>query len=144
MLYRSDGSAFTSGKSTYLDKDPARRSETARIHVRVEFEGVAVLALLDTGAPWSILNAELANALELFNREGEAKSIGTRLGTVHGKLVRATATLVAEEGESVEMESTVFVSEDWLEGNFIGYSGLLERIRFAIDPDTNSFVFGGL
>ena len=58
--------------------------------------------------------------------------------------VRAVTRLVAEDGESVEIEATVFVSPEWREGNFIGYSGLLERIRFAVDPDTNSFIFGAL
>ena len=66
------------------------------------------------------------------------------MGTVQGKLVRAMTTLVAEDGFSLEVDSTVFVSRDWPAGNFIGYSGLLERIRFAIDPQVNAFIFGGL
>ena len=80
----------------------------------------------------------------MFDREGEPATISSRAGTVKGKLVRATTILVADDGESVEVDSTVFVSGDWPEGNFIGYSGLLERIRFAIDPGSNSFVFGAL
>ena len=64
------------------------------------------------------------------------------MGVISGKLVRAVTKLVAEDGESVEVDSTLFVSRDWPAGNFIGYSGLLERIRFAVDPDTNSFIFG--
>jgi hypothetical protein len=27
-------------------------------------------------------------------------------------------------------------------GTFLGYSGLLERIRFAVDPQQNNFYFG--
>ena len=100
--------------------------------------------MLDTGAPWSVLNAELAEALELFDRDGEPVTISSRVGTVQGKLVRAMTTLVADDGDSVEVDSTVFISRDWPEGNFIGYSGLLERIRFAIDPHDNAFIFGGL
>ena len=103
MLRRLDGSAFATGMSLYLDEDPRHPSRTARIHVKFEFDGETVFALLDTGASWSVLNAELA-----------------------------------------QVESTVFVSPEWPEGNFIGYSGLLERIRFAIDPGSNSFVFGAL
>ena len=86
--------------------------------------------------------AELAQELGLFERNGESATISSRAGKIKGKLVRATTTLVADEGESIEVDSTVFVSSDWPEGNFIGYSGFLERIRFAIDPRSNSFVFG--
>ncbi len=100
--------------------------------------------MLDTGAPWSVLNAEVADDLELFDRDGETVTISSRMGTVQGKLVRAMTTLVAEDGDSLEVDSIVFVSRDWPAGNFIGYSGLLERIRFAIDPHDNAFIFGGL
>jgi hypothetical protein len=53
-------------------------------------------------------------------------------------------TLVSHEGDSIEIEATVFVSREWPSGNFIGYAGLLERIRFAIDPASNSFFFGAI
>ena len=112
--------------------------------MQVEFDGVRVLAMLDTGAAWSVLNAELAVDLELFDRDGVPETISSRIGRVHGKLVRAMTTLVADDGDSVEVDSTVFVSRDWSAGNFIGYTGLLERIRFAIDPQDNAFIFGGL
>ncbi len=142
MLRYCDGSAFATSMSSYFDADPRDSSVTSRIHVRVEFDGASVLALLDTGASWSVLNAELAQELGLFERDGESVTISSRAGKIKGKLVRATTTLVADEGESIEFDSTVFVSSEWPEGNFIGYSGLLERIRFAIDPGRNAFVFG--
>lgn len=144
MLHWPDGTAFASGRSHYLDEDPSRPSETASVHVQVEFDGVPVLAILDTGAAWSVLNAELADALELFDRDGEPVTISSRMGTVQGRLVRAVTTLVADDGDSVEVDSTVFVSRDWPAGNFIGYTGLLERIRFAIDPQDRAFFFCGL
>ena len=91
-----------------------------------------------------MLNAELAQELGLFEQEGASTTISSRVGTIEGKLVSAKTTLVADEGESIEVESTVFASPEWPEGNFIGYSGLLERIRFAIDHGNNMFVFGAL
>ena len=144
MLHWPDGSTFASGRSRYHDRDPGHPSETASVHVQVAFDGVPVLAMLDTGASWSVLNAEVADDLELFDRDGETVTISSRMGTVQGKLVRAMTTLVAEDGDSLEVDSTVFVSRDWPAGNFIGYSGLLERIRFAVDPQANAFIFGGL
>lgn len=101
-----------------------------------------VLALLDTGASWSVLNVEVAEELELLNAHGTPLAMSTRLGRIEGKLVRTAATLVAEDGDSVGVDATVFVSHEWRQPTIIGYSGLLERIRFAIDPDTKSFVFG--
>ena len=49
---------------------------------------------------------------------------------------------MADEGESCEVDATLFVSRDWVYGNFVGYSGFLERIRFAVDPGANDFYFG--
>ncbi|HKI06536.1 MAG TPA: hypothetical protein VKK31_31460 [Thermoanaerobaculia bacterium] len=40
------------------------------------------------------------------------------------------------------LDATVLVSQDWFGGSFIGYEGLLQRIRFAVDPETNLFYFG--
>ena len=144
MLLWPDGSTFATGRSRYLDGDPEIPAETAGVHVQVEFDGVRVLAMLDTGAAWSVLKAELAAELDLFDRDGPAQTISTRIGTIQGKLVRAMTTLVADDGDSVGVHSTVFVSPDWPAGNFIGYTGLLERIRFAVDPETNAFLFGAL
>ncbi len=69
--------------------------------------------------------------------------MSTRLSIIHGRLVRAELQLIAEVGESLAINATVFVSRDWQGPNFIGY-GFLERVRFAIDPgqDQNHFHFG--
>lgn len=101
-----------------------------------------VLALLDTGASWSVLNVEVAKELKLLDGHGEPLAMSTRIGRIEGNLVRTAATLVAEDGDSVVVDATVFVSHEWHQPTVIGYSGLLERIRFAIDPGTQSFVFG--
>lgn len=50
--------------------------------------------------------------------------------------------LRADEGESLRVEATIFLSPDWIGPNFIGYGGLLQRIRFAVDPESNLFYFG--
>ena len=91
-----------------------------------------------------MLNAEVATAAGLLDQDDDSPkiSISTRIGRIKGSLVRTTTTLVAEDGDSVEFDSTVFVSREWFQQSVIGYSGLLERIRFAIDPGSNSFIFG--
>jgi len=56
--------------------------------------------------------------------------------------------LLADVGEDLELQATVFVpdvEEFW--GNFpafIGLTGFLERIRFAVDPLNNTFYFGSM
>lgn len=74
---------------------------------------------------------------------GDPARLSTRLGIKTGFLVRVPFLLIAEEGESLETEGTFFVPVDWPSGtSFLGYSGLLDSIRFALDPMANDFYFG--
>lgn len=67
----------------------------------------------------------------------------TPLGLMEGQLVRIPFILQADEGESLRFDGTFFVSEDWPDGmTFLGYSGLLDSVRFAVDPQANHFYFG--
>ncbi len=68
--------------------------------------------------------------------------MSTRMGPVRGRLERTQIELVADEGDGLSIDATVFVSPDWSGDNFIGYSGFLERIRFGVDPSDNYFYFG--
>jgi hypothetical protein len=144
MLVRQNGTPFTVGRSRFLDRASGSHEPAAKIFVKIEPEslGVVILAQLDTGAPWSILEPEVADALSLLNGEGAPARISTRRGEFDGRLQRTRLSIVADEGESLGVEATVWVSPEWPERSFLGYGGLLERIRFAVDPDDNSFYFG--
>lgn len=144
MLNFADGTSFTSGHAKYLDQGAQAGEGSAKIFVRIAPEGFGgpVLAQLDTGAAWSVLNAEIAEALGLLGGDGEQIKIGTREGVVDGRLEDATLTLLAQHGESVVVNARVFVSREWQGQTFLGYMGLLERIRFALDPQANDFYFG--
>ncbi|HEX9724638.1 MAG TPA: hypothetical protein VGC53_10200 [Vicinamibacteria bacterium] len=142
-LLQRDGKLFAGGRSRFLDSDGGEEP-TPKIFVKV-LPGdapVPLLAQLDTGAAWSVLDGEIADALGFLEQAGPSVSLSTRSGTVRGKLIRASLTLVADEGESYQVEATLFVSRDWTHGNFLGYAGFLERIRFAVDPERNDFYFG--
>lgn len=92
-----------------------------------------------------MLDCELADALGLLDGSGEPTQLSTRQGQRQGNLVRVPLIIPADEGqgESLEMEPTFFVCPDWPHGkNFLGYSGLLEFIRIALDPPENYFYFG--
>jgi predicted aspartyl protease len=136
---------FTQGKARYYDNDPDRVRPHSAIYIQVELPldpAVTVLALVDTGSPYCMFDREIVEALGLSFDDGEKIKLKTKDMLVIGRLDRLDVTLAADEGTSQTIEATVFVSEDWHFGAFIGYGGLLERIRFGIDPQTNSFYFG--
>jgi hypothetical protein len=142
MLRDLEGNSFASGCAAFADTDLTESSP--KIYVRVSFENLPapVLAQLDTGAAWSVLNVEIARRTGVLDAEGEPLALSARTGKVLGKLVRVLVSLVADAGESLELDATFFVSPNWRHGTFLGYSGLLERIRFAVDPYQNLFYFG--
>jgi predicted aspartyl protease len=117
---------------------------TAKIFVKIEPSnlGFSVLAQVDTGSAWSILKPEIAEAINLMNEEGQPERLSTRIGSIDGQLKRTNITILADDGDSMELEATVFVPTEWTGGNFLGYGGLLERVRFAVDPQENFFYFG--
>lgn len=136
------GRPFTTGRCSFLDADGIRDEPKIYIPVIPGDWQTPTLAQLDTGAAWSVLDTEIAEDLGLFDELGEHTNLSTRLGSMEGILVRTPFTLVAEEGTSLRIDATVFISRDWQEGTFLGYGGMLERIRFAVDPRENDFFFG--
>lgn len=146
MLRRADGSAFASSRARYLDALPGRITRRdAKVYVRIAV-GVPSLittAMLDTGSTYSVLDADVAEELGAF-RDADAPEVdmATRHGLLRGSLVRRRVWLLAEEGESLEVDATFWVSSAWRYGHFLGYAGFLQRIRFAIDPEANQFHFG--
>jgi predicted aspartyl protease len=144
MLIMSDGCLFAGGRVRFLDEIPEREKGTAKIYVKIEPGdiGLTILAQVDTGAAWSILTPEVAEEMSLFDEQGVPMHLSTRFGPIDGHLKRTKITILADEGDSVEIEATVFISRMWPAGNFLGYGGLLERVRFAVDPQQNFFYFG--
>jgi hypothetical protein len=139
------GDGFVRGRANFSDHLPGRNEPTAKIYIKVrfaDFEDV-FLAQLDTGAAWSILTPKLARMLGVTGWGAERIILSTRFGTLEGHLVRIPITIVAAEGESLDTDGMFFVSPDWpIDQTFLGYSGLLDSIRFALDPQANHFYFG--
>jgi hypothetical protein len=131
--------------SRYADRDDKTPTSGPRIFLEVQpgrLEGT-MLAMVDTAAPWCIFEPRIGKLIrESFDRVSEDVSLSTRLGTFIGRLYRGPLLVPVLEGESLDVEMTVFVSPDWQGPSFIGYEGLLQRIRFAVDPETNLFYFG--
>lgn len=145
MMLKLGGVDFTQGRSTYRDQSPEVWEPTAKIYVRVlvgDLERV-VVAQLDTGAAWSVLDPLVARPLGLLEVEGHPTKLETHFGTLEGRLVRVPLRFIAEQGISLDAEGTFFISPDLPPGRtFLGYSGLLDSMRFALDPRANHFYFG--
>jgi len=137
---------FTSGRSLFIDSLKEIPEPSAKIFVRISLEGQtesSFYAQLDTGAAWSVLDPVLAKKLGLTGLEGPRMQVSTRFGLLKGTLVPLRVTFLAGEGEALEVSGTFFISPDWPPGRtFLGYSGLLDSIRFALDPQKNHFYFG--
>lgn len=144
-MLQLSGAAFTVGRSRFVDQLPGWGEATSKIYVKVqpdEWPG-AILAQLDTGAAWSVFDTEIAGAIGVLEAAGEIVELDTRFGRKRGRLQRVGVTILADEGESLNVEATIFVCPDWPPGkNFLGYNGLLERIRIALDPPAYLFYFG--
>ena len=138
---------YSTGRAAFFDSHPTHSGPTARIYIQVAIQGLEFpfLALLDTGASWSVVDREIAEAAGLLDAEGDDIKVSHRFGTTSGKLVKATMELLAEEGDSLTVQATVFVPDENLPPpvNFIGYSGFLESIRLGLDPQKNDVYFGG-
>jgi len=135
---------FTKGRSKFSDYAPGIGEFTAKVYVPVQFgHNRPLLAQLDTGAAWSVLDPVVARSLGSSLEWLDPAVMSTRFGTLPGKLAQALVTFPAEEGEPLTMLGTFFVSEHWPVGlTFLGYSGLLDAMRFALDPQANDFYFG--
>ncbi|MHC1773151.1 MAG: retropepsin-like aspartic protease [Flexilinea sp.] len=151
MLFFEDRQQFATGLATYLYQPATENETTPRICIRVSFEGVPTLAMVDTGAPYTILNPQIAEKIGLDLQSGILfDKLYFRNDFFGGYLHRLQIQFIAEEGEGVLVEATVFVPklEPYQERtNFpslIGLNSCLERLRFAIDPSADHFYFGAL
>ncbi len=145
LLFRRGGLSFATGLSRYLDSQGERLAAESQILVRVRPEPGAepVLAIVDTAAPWCIFTPEVSSTLsQRLEAVPGPISLSTRLGVFRGELYRGTITLAAEHGEHLDVDATIFLAPDWPGPNFLGYKGFLQRIRFAVDPESNLFYFG--
>ena len=96
------------------------------------------LFLLDTGAAWSLVGGDIADAIgAVAGNSGQRVTMDTRLGTVHGTLERVTLTLPADAGEDLQVDATVMVAPKWQGPPVLGFKGVLDRLRFAVDPGTD-------
>ena len=138
--------AFATGISTFSDVYPGFAEPLPRIYVEFRQHGIksdiAFPALLDTGGHYCILDEEAAEAADglLTTHLGEI-ALRTARGRIRGNLYLIRVEIFAEMGEDLDVEVVALVSPDWQAPSIIGYSGALDRFRFAVDPQNNRFLF---
>jgi len=145
MLFTADGSPFTTGRAAYYDFDPERPRRQSAIYLPVVLpfaQSISVYALADTGSPFCIFDSTLMAAAGIDFADGEPITLSTRVGRIGGRIQRLPLIIAAEEGDSLLVDASLFVTEDWHQGHFLGYGGFLERLRWAINPVSNSCYFG--
>jgi hypothetical protein len=145
------GSGFAVGSTIYDDHYQGDEKQN-RIVLTISPEKAkdsTTKMIVDTGAPWCILDPELAENWDLTSEAGSAPitKLNIRGEVRWGHLIRTNIILQATNGEEQTVEATFFVpilgsEEVWNYPNFLGLSGFLDRIRFAVDASENAFYFG--
>jgi hypothetical protein len=145
LLNFASGAPFATGATPYNSFTAGEAY--SRIILQVEIQAqrtVRTRAIVDTAAPYMICRRDIASYLGLeHDSSGEVDTVNIRGMTVEGSLHRTYVSFLAEEGDDVTIETTVFVPQIFeLPHSFLGLTSCLESIYFAIDPLNEVFYFG--
>jgi hypothetical protein len=149
LLSLPDGRPFATGAATYSVGQPGAKM-AGRILLQVSVEGVPTIAAVDTGGYYFVCRPDLAEELapRLTDPLGQA-TLEIRGIKYRGTLYLLSVELPASQGESLVVPATVFIpklahGQEWRLPSFVGFAGMLDRMRFAVDPATDTFYFGPL
>ncbi len=147
-LLFTDGQPFTSGAAPYIDHHPSDPSHLLRLVVQIQVLDQATVAAIDTGGAYLILDPEYVDySLDTLGEAVEPARLQIRGVAYDGALYRLPIMILAQEGQSLEVEVTAFVpslgpEEPWPLPMMMGLKGCLEFFRFAVDPAANMWFFG--
>ena len=151
QLQFGNGEPFANGATPFSFLPATGSDSSQRIFVPVQIETLPTMAFIDTGGVYVICSPEIGRELSLNPGNGiSALSMKTGRGNFQGELYRVQLTFLAEEnGANLSIEATAFVprpDQGWPNELqcILGFQGCLERIRCAVDPDTETFFFGDL
>lgn len=145
-----DGTAFSNGAMTYQFRPATRGEKYERLVVTIFVGPFATTAVVDTGGVFFICTPELGKQLGLDPQRGApTDKLYLRGRTLEGSLHPLEIELAAQDGETLIVTVTAFLphlraGEEWSEEFpcIMGLYGCLERLRFAVDPVTETFYFG--
>lgn len=151
MLFFPDRRPFSTGKtSCEIRPVPGIRQDANRLLIPVSVEGIFIRAVVDTGGVYLVIEPSIAEELELNPQNAiDTDTLTIRDRKVPGYLYRVNLQIQAEEGEDLLQEVTAFIPsmtiEDWGEiPTFLGLTGCLEFLKFAVDPAENQFYFASV
>lgn len=149
MLKYQDDRPFSKGVISCSIR-PIHPEINNRIFIQIEVEDFPIEAVLDTGGIYCVLHPVMAEQIGF----DQSEAVGTHSQRIRGfsfdgNLFKAKLTIQAEEGSGLLQEVTVFVpdvtEDEWGDlPSFLGLTGCLEFIRFAIDPGNDQFFFSSI
>jgi hypothetical protein len=153
LLQFADGEPFATGAAPYSYRPVTLEEATPRIILDVAVGDFETSGCVDTGGVYAICNPVVLPLLGLKPEDGVLvpRPIHWRGVSHGGRLYRVPLNLLAEEGNgnSLTIEVTALIpdlkpNEEWPDDFpcFLGMHGCLEFLRFAVDPNTDTFYFG--
>ncbi|MCX6032674.1 MAG: hypothetical protein NT169_25735 [Chloroflexi bacterium] len=151
LLHSPDDEPFATGAMPYSYRPIGDRDPTLRLMLGVAIEGVLTSAAVDTGAPYLICAPSVARQIRPHSTAAlERSRILIRGVSVRGGLYVFGLTLSPLRGDGLTVDVIAFVpdagyAEVWgTLPSFLGTQGCLDRLRFAVDPATDTFYVGPL
>ena len=88
MFLQLNSQPWSIGWCIFQDANPEDSNQTPKIVLRCQLTSLSFdfLAMIDTGAPWSILKPEIADLLNFPIDQNEEITLNTRLGRFKGTL----------------------------------------------------------
>jgi len=149
LLNFADGQPFVTGSVPYFIGEPGEKA-AGRLLLKVSVEGLPTIAAVDTGGYYFVCHPGLAEALapRLTDFLDQA-TLEIRGVKYRGTLYLLSVEIPASQGENLVVPATVFIpklahGQEWRLPSFVGFAGVLDRLRFAVDPATDTFYFGPL
>jgi len=149
MLRTETGEVFATGACTYDDVYPADAPGNIRLVILVQCGANSTPVAVDTGGMYFILDPEWAAEIGYDADPLDRVTIYSRGRHLRGTLSRCAVTLLAQTGQSQQVEVTAFLPDwdgqtPWDIPAFFGLRRCLDAFRFAVDPARNLFYFGPL
>lgn len=147
LLRLPNDKSFATGSADCQLGPASQHDRSTRILVGVRIGPIHTTAIVDTAAPYPICTPDIASLIPSSTVERiEPFTLFTQFGDFKGALYRMPITFPANEGDDLEVDATVFIpdpSAGWSNRpSYIGLTGCLERMRFALDPTANLIYFG--
>ena len=150
LLTFSDRTSFCEGGSPYYSEPASEFDPVPRIWVRIKVGEIATQAIIDTGGLYLICDPSLFGVADLDRSESLGSTRIVIRGEMYdGTLHRIPLTIPAQHGQNLNFEATAFVADidpglEWRLPTYLGWYCCLDRLRFAVDPATETFYFGAV